>query len=454
MADTITLKELLAITVRRAKVLIAVALVFAIPVGALCADRNIDKMYSADNTVEAIEEKYQADLDVYQKQEQILSEQLLNLERSLESQQDHLSTSVLMQLDPSNKASTVINVAIAELAQSDFDKVYSIEGTSADYIISRIQNQYLVLWEGLNLETIFGSNLTDRQWRELVVLQEKNGGVIEISVSAKTIEESAAMAEKAYAYLTGNTETIIRSAYSHTLVLLSRSSKMAADPDLEQTQKDALATIEQCKTQIRTLENELNALKEPARTEQITVATIIRDTAMYALLGGILGGIVTVVCIIVGYLFGTKLVFSDYLVQNLKIPMLVSFSAKGDLFGRLADRILGERVWNGEESALAYLSKSAAARLEPGAKVALLSSLRFKKQENFVQSVKATLENMGYSVCFVDDAVYNAEMLPAIADNDCVILLERRNVSRIKSVELLISLSGEQEKPVKGFILV
>lgn len=454
MADTVTLKEMLAVVVRRGRTLIALCLVFAVLLGAFCAFQRIRAINDSDNTPEAIEQAYQDDLASYLTQKEVLTQQQLKLKQNLESYQTHMDTSLLMQLDAYKEASTVIDIAITELAPNDFEQVYEIEGTPADYIITRIQNQYLIHWRSINLATVLGIDVTDQHWREVVSLENKGGGILEIKAIAQTEEESAALAQKVYQYLMDNVETVSQSAYRHGFSLLSNSSKTESDSDLATLQKNNLNLLSQYEKDLAAAELALEALAEPQRAEQITVTTIIRDMVKYAVLGGVLGVILGVIWIVIGYFFGTKLVFADDLVQDLKIPMMMSFSGNSTLFTRLSDRILGERVWYDETQALAFLSESASVRLESGVKIALLSSLALKEKTSHVQSAITALETMGHTVCLVENATYSAKALSAISGSDCVIFMERRGVTGTKSVELLLSMAAEQDKPVKGFILI
>lgn len=454
MADTITLKEMLAVVVRRGKLLITFCLVFAILLGALCAVQRLCDINDPSNTTEAIEKEYNAAMDRYLIQQEMLLSQQNKLEHDLESHRAHIDASLLMQLNPYNIASTMIDIAITELEPDDFKQIYEVEGTPADYIITRIQNQYLILWRSTNLSAVLGSDVSDMHWREVVTLENKGGGILSITAIAQEEAESAALAQKAYSYLLENVQTVSQSAYRHSFSLLSNSSKNAIDSNLATLQKNNLSLLAKYEDDFIAAEKALEKLTEPQRVEQITLLTTLRDTVKYAVLGGVLGVILGVIWVVIGYLFGSKLIFADDLVQDLKIPMMVSFAGETDLFVRLSDRILGERVWQNEEQALAFLSEAASVRLESGAKIALLSSLALKEKASHISSAVTALETMGHKVTLVENAAYSADALAAISGSDCVILMERRGATRIKSVELLLTMAAEQETPVKGFILV
>lgn len=454
MADTVTLKELLAVTVRRGKLLITFCLLFAVLLGAFFGLQGIRAVDDPKNTPEAIEQAYNEAMVSYLTQKETLSAQKVKQEHNLASHQDYMQNSLLMQLDPYSKAFTVIDFAVTELEPNDFKQIYEVEGTPVDYIINRIQNQYLILWNSTNLSTVLGSDVTDPHWREVISLKNKGGGILEITAIAKDEAASKALAQEVYSFLQDNVQTISQSAYRHSFSLLNNSSNTTADTSLADLQNNNRRLLTTYEKNISDTEKALDALKEPLRAEQITVATAIRGAVKYAILGGVLGAILGVIWAVIGYLFGSKLVFADDLVQDLKIPMMMSLSGKSNIFVRLSDRILGERIWQNKEQALAFLSESASVRLESGAKIALLSSLALEEQTPIVRSAITTLETMGHSVKLVENATYRAEALSAISDSDCVILMERRGATRIKSVELLLSMAAEQETPVQGFILV
>ena len=89
MKDTVTLKELAAIAVRRGRLAIILALIFALLLGGWRAHGLIAKAKSEENSPEKIEERYQEAMESYAANKEDLEEQLAKAETQLESQREY-----------------------------------------------------------------------------------------------------------------------------------------------------------------------------------------------------------------------------------------------------------------------------------------------------------------------------------------------------------------------------
>lgn len=454
MKETVTIKELAAIVIRRGKWMIVLALIFALILGAFELSQQISAMNAPDNTLEAIETRYQDALKEHQEEEERLNKELQKLQRSLQEEQKYYDQSLLMKIDPYNKAVSLINLAITDMEDSTFLQVFQIEGTPVDYIVSRIQNQYLVMWRSVDLQEVLGGDVSDKYLREVVGVKAQSGGLLEIVAYAETEAEAERRASAVYAYLTKSSSVVADSAYPHAFSVLSESTKVDVDLALESTQQAVEDNIENYTSQIEETEMQLEALVPPVRDSQITVGTAAVAVVKYAVLGIVLGIILGVIWAIVSYLFSNKLTFSCHLEHKLSVPMMASMGKRKDLWNRIADWMLDERVWKEEENALDYLTESAEVRLIKGEKIVLLTTLREAVSTREVQIVIDKLEQSGYHVQYVNDAYYNGQALSAIAQNDSVILMERCGCSKMDAIDTVVSLAQEQKKAIKGYILI
>ena len=109
MKDSVTLKELAAIAVRRGKQILLFAFVFALLLAGLQAIRLFSSSRDADNGVDQLDVQYQEKLAAYTQQKLDLEHQLRQLQQKMESQQEYSEKSLLMKIDPYNKAVTTVN---------------------------------------------------------------------------------------------------------------------------------------------------------------------------------------------------------------------------------------------------------------------------------------------------------------------------------------------------------
>ena len=100
MKDTVTLKELFAIIVRRGKQVVCLMLAFALLLGIVQTGRKIAAAREEDNSPEKIEERYQDALENYQQNRENLEERLSKAQQQLEGQQEYNDNSLLLEIDP------------------------------------------------------------------------------------------------------------------------------------------------------------------------------------------------------------------------------------------------------------------------------------------------------------------------------------------------------------------
>lgn len=454
MKDTVTLKELAAILVRRGKLLVIYAVVFALLLGGFQATRLMKEANDPNNTPEKIEERHQLAMEEYQKTRGGLEEQLERTNAKLESQKEYLEDSLLMKLDPNNKATTTLIVSIADIDTGAFQQVYQIEGTPVDYVIKKLQQYYKALWAAADLQGVLQEAAEEKYLRELVWLDISDGGILEVNAYGATERESQQRVELAYQYLLGQKAVIEEGAYVHDLSVLSWSTKTEVDQALADKQFSEQDEVDIFYTEIEGIEQQIEGLVEPAK-EVYSVSNSMKSVIKYAVLGSALGVVCAVVWVMLTYLFRSRMEISAHLVQALAVPMLGSFANQKGVFAKMADRILGERCWRSGEQALAYLNESIDAHLKPvDSAVALLSTVSVDKEADSIRIVKKALCDKGYTVLFADDASHNAEAVAAVRQGAQIVLLERCGASRWDDIQEIADLAKSLKKPISGFVLI
>ncbi len=460
MKDTFTMKELAAILVRRGKIVLIFAVVFALLLGGWQGIRLAKDAKAPENTPEQIEDRYLEALEVYQEEKAELEQQIANRKKQLEQQIAYNEESLLMNIDPLNKTVTTIYLMISGLNNEELNQVPQTESLPIDYAITRIQKQYALYWHAINLQeklsdTAF-SHINDKYIREITkfTVDSSYGSYMTIAVSADTDTASKQIAQTVLNILMEYQDTIAENSFQHQISLISQSTKVEIDEKLETNQ---LANREKVKTyqkELDTLEASLKNLTAPIQEEIPTAGTILNESMKYMILGAALGMVLCMIWVILSYLFRGRVELSRHLSQVLSVPMLGSTARPENLFDRLADRILGEQIWEDDTQAMAYLSASVSAHLPANATIALLSTLPISKESSGVQSIVETLDKQGFQVRFVEDASGNPLAVHAIQEGSCVILAERCGASNWNAIQEVATLAESLETPVKGFLLV
>lgn len=456
MKDTVTLKELAAIVVRRGRLIVILTLIFALLLGCRQAYSQISKSRSEENSPEKIEERYQKALEAYGKNKEDLEKKLSKAKRQLESQRTYNAESLLLEIDPYNKAVTTVNFSLTDVDEDAFNQVFRLESTPVDFIISKIQSQYVILWNSLDLRTAlkggtYGS-IQDKYLREVVTLSRMDGGGLTLKAYAASEAESRRLADAAYACLLESRSVISEGSYRHDFTILSNVTKILIDQDLESTQQSALDKIETYENDIESLTKQLEDLKEPERETGTSVSAMVKSTVKFAVLGAAVGLVMGVTLIMASYIFRNRAETSRQLEEGLSVPFLGSIARPAGLWNRLADRILGERCWPDEDQALAYISASAGALLPESGGVLVVSSLPLAEES--VRPVIKALENRGRTVRFVGAAGRSPETAEALRACGCAVLAERTGSTHWNDVTELAALAKSLDKPLSGFVTV
>lgn len=456
MKDTVTLKELAAIAVRRGRLIAVLALAFAVLLGGFQAWRLVRAANSEGNSPEKIEERYQKAMEDYEKRREDLEKQRSKAEAQLESQREYNGESLLMRIDPYNKAVTTINLAITGVDEGAFQQVFRLESTPIDFIISKIQSQYAVLWDNLDLqESLSGSphaELEDKYLREAVTLAAADGGCLTLTASGVSEAESRALAEAAYDCLVDLQSRISKGSYFHSFAQLSYVTKISVDADLEETQIANLDKITTYESSVENLGKQLENLAEPQRETAASPLSIAKACVKYAALGAVLGCVLALLWVLASYIFRNRPETSRQLEERISVPFMGSIAKRGGIWDRMSDWILGERLWKDEVQALDYISASARLLLPASGQVLLASTLPL--DEETVQGVVKALGDKGRAVRFVGSAGHSPEMADALRECGCVVLAERPGTTRWDGVVELAALAKGQGKPVSGFVTV
>ena len=458
MEDTVTLKELCAVALRRGRLILCVAAVFALLAGGFQLIKLVKEAGSAENSEEKIEERYQAALEAYEKEKENLQEQLAKAEKRLASQQEYNDNSLKMRIDPYNKAVTTISFAITDVDDTSFQQVFLLEGTPVDYIISKIRNHYLAYWNSLDLERAL-QNCTyagneDKYLREIVFLANMDGGGLTLTAYGESEQDAQELADAVYACLTAVQPTIESSAYPHAFTVINKVTKILVDEGLEESQKSNRNNITTYQTNIESLQQRLNDLAEPEREKGYSGLVIAKSTLKWAVIGAAAGIFVALMWAFLEYVFCGYIESIHGVETKHSLVFLGSSAQEKSVWSKLSCRVLGERVWKSEVNRNAYLAENLKFYLLQGNKTAILSTLPIDETTPSIQTLIQTLSAQEHTARFLSCASQNPNTIGILQDCDNVILAERIGTSRWDKLlenEALVKRIG---KKICGFVAV
>lgn len=440
----VTLKELLAAVLHGGRLVVVMALVLALLLGAYGA-------YSDSRAAVGPGADYQARLEEYELTKETLEKALSRSEKELESLMTYLGSSHLMQIDPYNKYTSTMVFAISHVDASNAKDAYSVLESPASYMVSRIQAQYEVLWDGLNLENAAKGTsyegVADKYLREVAQLEVSDGGVLKLTVMGSS-EDTEKLAANLYAVLQEKETVVEQASYPHRLTLLTEAvSQTIVDPELEKTQQEKADKLEKTRADVAKDKAALAALTPPA------VAGPSNTALKNAILGGAVGVVLACVWLVATQLVSSKVSCAERMARAFGLNHFGSFTMRRSIFTMLSQCVMNDRVWKDKNQALAFIREKADIHLPEGGAVVLLSTLR-DVDEKLVEKVTAALAAEGRKVSFAADMLHNPRALTGIREADALMLLERSFVTENAAVTAAVQLAEEMGKPVCGFVMV
>lgn len=441
----VNLKELLATIVRAGKNILLVALTIAVLFGAVGA---LDCFVLSEDS----EQQYELALKAYEQDKQVLQDALDRANRDADNQRDYNDNSQLMHIDPYNKITTTMVFAISGINLEAVTDPFQITQTPISYITSRIQAQYMALWNGLNLEQIVAdtaySGVANKYLREVIWLTSADGGVLTLSVVGDRAADCEQLAQKLYDALLQRKDIVAKASYEHTLVALNApTTGSSIDLELEKLQLDNQTKLTTKETAAEKCAKDLSALAVPIRDSGV------KGIVGNVIIGGVLGVFLAVIWQVIRYFIKGSVSGAKQLTARYGLIHFGSLMKKNGLWSRLGYRVMGEKLWKNEELACAYIRENSMNHLPEGGAVVIATTLEMLGEE-LSEELIALMGVKGHKVTIVTDATHNPQALSAITQCSGVVLAERAFISQNVDVKELLKTAKQLDKPVYGFVLL
>lgn len=457
MKEPISIKEILAIVIKRGIAVICVAVMLAALLGGFQGFRKLQAVRAPSNSAAEVDKRNNKAMAEYNAQTAALQCAIETVNYKIEKQREYNENSLLMQLDPYNKYTSNIVLAITELEENAFLQVYKIQGTPVDYIVSKMVQQYVVYWENMELSTLKNNPFEgeeEKYVRELVSVAKEDGGTIAITANAATAEEAEAMCKSVYEAILAVQPTIADATYSHGLSVISNSTKMIVDYDLDKDQIICMENLAEYMEELEDYQAQLKKVKKPGTEKALTMSDVVGTAVKWAVIGGVVGFVLACGCVWLVYIVSDGVETTRQMEAIVQVPFFGSSAKKGSAFVRLANWFVGERSWNDRNRAVAYIAENLKSRLDAPGKIAVVSTLKVTREDAGIALVLSALEQLGHKVCFVNEAEQNPEAIAALRENDYVLQAERLGASNRNAMLCVLDQAKRLDAQVLGFITI
>jgi hypothetical protein len=235
--------------------------------------------------------------------------------------------------------------------------------------------------------------------------------------------------------------------------VVSRTSKVIVDDELGQRQVNLENGIEANKVMIDEIEQKIAELEEPQKGVAYSLKNVLVSTAIFVIVGAVGGAGIACVWIMVLFLMRSRVESSRQMEQMVGVPFLGSVAGKGSVWCRLAQKLLGERVWEDADMAAGFIAEAVKAAGDDPEQLAILTTLNGKDTAEALEKVSQAVSFCGKVSC-VGNAEKNPETIALLRNCKTAVLAERISASEMPEVLALLELASRMGVKVLGFVTV
>lgn len=435
MAETMNMKELFALLVRRCRAVLLTALIFAVLLGGVQAFRT--SRSNSDESDVSAEEKIAsqyADLAA-------LKQQLTTTKAKVASLQEYTTHAPLMEIDPYRVYTTTMligltpaeNAPVASASQEYSDGAVcaawlagtDIQKLAADTSFAEIGNLYL---------------------QDLFSAKPLSGGVLSLRTYGTSQERAEELADMLYQGLhrqfSGESSSI-----PTVNAVLSSATLCETNTEIADKQDKIFKELTTAKESLTTLTSKVQS-QESALPHDDETPSPVKSGIKYAVLGFAVGIILACLWILVKALFSGRIETAGQLEAMSGAPYWGTLAVAKRKSDRWADSILGETLWADRKAAAAHLADRVAACDSASAGITIISSLSDQPEE--LDDFVAALRDRDYSVSIIMNVASDPAAFACLKKDGLILLAERRGMTRMERLKAVHTLMHSFSRKANG----
>lgn len=435
MAETMNMKELFALLVRRCRAVLLTALIFAVLLGGVQAFRT--SRSNSDESDVSAEEKIAsqyADLAA-------LKQQLTTTKAKVASLQEYTTHAPLMEIDPYRVYTTTMligltpaeNAPVASASQEYSDGAVcaawlagtDIQKLAADTSFAEIGNLYL---------------------QDLFSAKPLSGGVLSLRTYGTSQERAEELADMLYQGLhrqfSGESSSI-----PTVNAVLSSATLCETNTEIADKQDKIFKELTTAKESLTTLTSKVQS-QELALPHDDETPSPVKSGVKYAVLGFAVGIILACLWILVKALFSGRIETAGQLEAMSGAPYWGTLAVAKRKSDRWADSILGETLWADRKAAAAHLADRVAACDSASAGITIISSLSDQPEE--LDDFVAALRDRDYSVSIIMNVASDPAAFACLKKDGLILLAERRGMTRMERLKAVDKLMHSFSRKANG----
>lgn len=473
----IDLKDLMFAVLRKWRPIILIAIVFAVLLGGMKGVSGL-KQIKDSGYLASKQQEYDNSMEQYEISKESLEKEVENIKTSLESQNEYMEKSVLMNINPYDEYVTAAAFYVGTDYQIMPGMAYQNPNTASSIMqayMSMIQNgdMYQYVLNGM-------SDPLDRRYLQELVTVTPNleNNMFDIRVISSSEEGASSIMELIMNSLNEYSQVITQAIGPHTLKVMSSSARpgtdMAQTPEametagipgvyttvdleLEKQQQEQSVRIAELNQSLADKTKELSELKAPSISLP-SKGGVVKSAVKYTVLGGVLGGFLSVFFICVAFLMSDKLGSDKELRRRYGLMVLGMFDS-GDkkkpfaFVDRFLDRLEGTAGRKMDRETVCSVVAANVMNYAGDAKQLLLitsdSGVNLEAVKDDIAPVLT-----GLTVTAGGNLDSQADAIRKAASCDAVILVEKRKGSSFSGIERELDIVRSLDKKVLGCIVL
>ena len=435
MAETMNMKELFALLVRRCRAVLLTALIFAVLLGGVQAFRT-SRSNSDESDVSAEEQiaSQYADLAA-------LKQQLTTTKAKVASLQEYVVQAPLMEIDPYRVYTTTMLIGLtpAENAPgASASQEYSDGAVCAAWLAGTdIQK--------LAADTSF-AEIGNLYLQDLFSAKPLSGGVLSLRTYGTSQERAEELADMLYQGL--HRQFSGESSSTPTVnAVLSSATLCETNTEIADKQDKIFKELTTAKESLTTLTSKVQS-QESALPHGDETPSPVKSGVKYAVLGFAVGIILACLWILVKAMFSGRIETAGQLETMGDAPYWGTLAVAKRKSDRWADAILGETLWADRNAAAAHLADRVAACDSASAGIAIISSLSDQPEE--LDDFVAALKDRDYSVSVIMNVASDPAAFACLKKNGLILLAERRGMTRMERLKAVDKLMHSFSRKANG----
>ena len=388
--------------------------ILALALGGFAAIRGAMKLDPDIRT--AARQKYEDAMSQYAHAQESLELSIHSLEVKLDEWAEYMEKSVLMNLDHRKVYETRANLYIHTGYQ--IDPQLSLQ--NPDYTEAVMIQYATALQSGaFHQEVARKMGMETAYLQELITLTRYGDSTISVLVRHENREDAARIMEYVLSYVEGLTDSISQTVCAHTLRRSEDTVALLTSAEVEELQQQARSDMAQDTNSLMTQWQKREQLEEPT-SEEMTVGRMIVSILKFAVIGGVLGGVLAVMWQLASFLLSDKVYSGDALGARTGLRVLGSLDSgkkRGPVEQRL--RTVEDRAMKNTPKNRAFIG-ARAANCCPGP-VVLCGTVGIDHMESAVE----ILRSQGVQVLAAGDVLRDGALVTALRDACGAVALAR-----------------------------